>query len=161
MAQREYKQLPNEDDVRAALKSSANTPAMYFVPHIMDKKTMGDPENQRKFVEGPIALVTIRQPGPPKMGPYLIQWFILSLVISVVAGYLASRTVPSGARFLARLPPHQHRGVPGVRGRQHHRRHLVEPAVEYRREGPPRCRDLRGRHGLRLRRALARGRLIG
>ena len=101
----DYRKLPNEDEVRAALKSSANAPAMYFVPHIMDKKALNDPENQRKFVEGPIALVTIRPPGPPKMGPYLIQWFILSLVISAVAGYLASRTVPAGASFLAVCRP--------------------------------------------------------
>ena len=101
----DYRKLPNEDEVRGALKSSAHAPGMYFVPHMMDHSAIAKPENQQKFVEGPIALVTIRKPGPPKMGPYLVQWFILSLVVSVVAGYLASRTVPAGASFLAVCRP--------------------------------------------------------
>ena len=101
----DYRKLPNEDEVRAALKSSANAPAMYFVPHMMDHKAIAQPGNAQKFIEGPVALVTIRPPGPPKMGPYLIQWFILSLAISAVAGYLASRTVPAGASFLAVCRP--------------------------------------------------------
>jgi len=101
----DYRKLPNEDEVRAALKPVANAPAMYFMPHMMDHKAMGQPENRQKFIDGPIALVTIRPPGPPKMGPYLLQWFILSLAISAVAGYLASRTVPAGASFLAVCRP--------------------------------------------------------
>jgi hypothetical protein len=101
----DYRKLPNEDEVRGALKSSANAPGMYFVPHMMDHKEIAKPENAQKFVEGPIALITIRPPGPPKMGPYLVQWFVLSLLVSVIAGYLASRTVPAGASFLAVCRP--------------------------------------------------------
>ena len=101
----DYRKLPNEDEVRSALKSSANAPGMYFVPHVMDHKEVARPENTQKFVEGPIALVTIRSPGPPKMGPYLGKWFLLCLLVSVVAGYLASRTVPAGASFLAVCRP--------------------------------------------------------
>ena len=101
----DYRRLPNEDEVRACLKSSANAPGMYFAPHMMDHKEMRKPENVQKFVEGPIALITIRPPGAPKMGPYLAQWFVLVLFVSVIAGYLASRTVPGGASFLAVCRP--------------------------------------------------------
>lgn len=101
----DYRKLPNEDEVRAALKSSADAPAMYFLPHVLDHKAVSLPENQQKFAEGPIALITIRPRGRPSMGYYLVRWFVLTLFISAIAGYLASRTVPAGASFLAVCRP--------------------------------------------------------
>ena len=62
---------------------------------------MKSPELQRKFVEGPIAFITLRAPGPPAMGSSMALWFALNVVIALLAGYLASRTLPSGASFLA------------------------------------------------------------
>jgi hypothetical protein len=101
----DYRKLPNEDEVRACLKSASGAPGMYFVPHMGDMKEMRKPENVQKFVDGPIALITIRPPGAPKMGPQLTQWFILGLFVSAIAGYLASKTVPADASFLAVCRP--------------------------------------------------------
>jgi hypothetical protein len=39
--------------------------------------------------------------GLPSMGRPLGLWFALNLVIAICAGYLASRTLPAGASFLA------------------------------------------------------------
>ncbi len=101
----DYRRLPNEDEVRASLKSSANAPAIYFVPHMMDHKEMQKPENVQKFVDGPIALVTIRKPGAPTMGPYLAQWFLLTLFVSVISAYLASKMLGPGSSFLGICRP--------------------------------------------------------
>ena len=35
------------------------------------------------------------------MGPQLVQWFLFAVVVSLVAGYLGSRTLPSTATYLA------------------------------------------------------------
>ena len=97
----EYRKLPNEDEVRAALRSVAGTPAVYFVPYCIDHKQMQAPEMQQKFKEGPVAMVTMRRSGPPSMGAPLSQWFVMNLVVAAVAAYLASKAVPPGASFLA------------------------------------------------------------
>ena len=101
----DYRRLPNEEEARATLRSSAAAPGMYFVPHMADMKEMQKPENVQKFVEGPIAMITIRPTGKPAMGAPLAQWFVLNVFVSVVAAYLASKMVPAGASFLAICRP--------------------------------------------------------
>ena len=97
----EYKKLPNEDEARAVLRPAAGTPAVYFVPYCIDHKQMQAPEMQQKFKEGPVAMITIRPSGLPSMGGPLSQWFVLNLVVAVIAGYLACHAVPAGAGFMA------------------------------------------------------------
>ena len=101
----EYRKLPNEDEVRAALRSSANEPGQYIVPHVADHALLRNPEVVQKFVDGPLALIAMRKPGPPKMGAFLAQWFVLNLVVAILAGYLASKMVVAGASFLAICRP--------------------------------------------------------
>jgi hypothetical protein len=45
--------------------------------------------------------VILRSPGAPKMGPSLGQWFATSLVISLIAAYVASLTLAPGTAFVA------------------------------------------------------------
>jgi hypothetical protein len=101
----EYRKLPNEDEVRAALRSSSGAPGNYFIPHMSHHKEMRNPDMLQKFVEGPVAMVTMRRAGPPTMGGALSQWFLLNVVIAVIAGYLAAKTVPAAASFLAVARP--------------------------------------------------------
>jgi len=98
---KDYRGLTNEDAARAVLKAGSAGPGQYFIPHCADMKDMAKPEMQQKFVEGPVGMVVIRPSGAPKMGPQLAQWFVLSLVVAGVAAYVAARTVPFGASFLA------------------------------------------------------------
>ena len=97
----DYRGLPNEDQVRAAIRSSNPAPGQYFMPHCPDHKELKKPEVQQKFIDGPVGIITLMRPGPPTMGKPLVLWFILNLLIAIAAGYLASRTVPHGASFLA------------------------------------------------------------
>lgn len=101
----DYKPLPNEDEVRAALRSSSKAPAQYMVPYCEDPKDFKKPEVMQRFVDGPIALIAIRKPGAPAMGPFLGQWFALNLAVAILAGYIASKMVPAGASFLAICRP--------------------------------------------------------
>src|SRR3954465_11385182 len=97
----EYRKLPNEDEVRAALRSSAGAPGTYFMPHMSHHKEMKDPAMMSKFIEGPVAMVTMRRAGAPTMAPALGQWFVLNMVVAAVAAYLVCHAVPPGASFLA------------------------------------------------------------
>ncbi len=96
----EYRGLSNEDEVMAALRKGGATPGLYILPYCSDMKEMGKPEMQRKLTEGPIAYVTVSPSGMPNMGPQLAQWFLFTVVVSLFAAYLASRTVPAGASYL-------------------------------------------------------------
>ena len=97
----DYRKLANEDDVRVAIRSSNPQPGQYVIPHCADMKDMGKPEMLQKFQEGPVGLLTLRPACTPSMGRPLGLWFALNVVVALAAGYLASRTVPFGASFLA------------------------------------------------------------
>jgi hypothetical protein len=38
--------------------------------------------------------------GVPSMGGPLVKWFIFSIVVSVIAGYVASITIGTGAEYM-------------------------------------------------------------
>jgi hypothetical protein len=101
----DYRKAPNEDEVRGTLKALSGSPGMYFVPHMADMSEMKKPETMQKFIDGPIAMITIRPAGKPAMGAPLAQWFVLTVVVSIVAAYLASKMVPANASFLAICRP--------------------------------------------------------
>jgi hypothetical protein len=71
----DMKKLANEDEVRAAIRKGNATAGMYFIPYCADHKEMKLPEHARKLEEGPIGMLTLRTPGPIKMGPFLIWPF--------------------------------------------------------------------------------------
>jgi hypothetical protein len=96
----DYRKLPNEDDVRAVVRAGSPPPGQYFMPHCMDHKELQKPEVVQKFVEGPIALVTVRPNGAPTIGPALTQWFVLNLAVAAIVGYLAARALPPEASFM-------------------------------------------------------------
>jgi hypothetical protein len=89
----DYNKLANEDDVRAALRAANASPQQYVVPYCPGMKDMQAPEMQKKFTEGPIAFITFRPPGVPKMGGALGSWFAYTLVISAIAAYVAHKTL--------------------------------------------------------------------
>ena len=47
----DYKKLPNEDEVRAAIRKGSPAPAQYIIPHCMEGKDRNSPETTRKFEE--------------------------------------------------------------------------------------------------------------
>ena len=96
----DYRKLPNEEAVRAAIRSGNPVPGQYVVPHVADMKLMDTPEVKQKFVEGPLGVMYLRQPGQPTMGPMLGAWFLFSLVVSFFVAYIASHVFGPGAAYL-------------------------------------------------------------
>jgi hypothetical protein len=93
----DYWKLANEDEVRAAIRNAKPAPGLYMMPRCTDMKEMASPEMQQKFMEGPIAMLTVRPSGKPDMRKSLIQWFALNLFIATVCAHLAAWTQPVGA----------------------------------------------------------------
>jgi hypothetical protein len=96
----DYTRLPNEEAVRAALRSGNPAPAQYIIPYASGMKEMETPEMKQKFVEGPVAVLNLKRPGLYSMGRSLGQWFVFTLVVSLFVGYAAAHTVPEGAPYL-------------------------------------------------------------
>jgi hypothetical protein len=94
----DYKQLPDEDKLRAALRSAGLQPGLYHFPFCTHKE-MNTPAAQEKFKEGPVGFVTIFPSGPPNMPKFLGLWFVYCLILGVFTAYLTGRTVAFGAHY--------------------------------------------------------------
>jgi hypothetical protein len=95
----DYKQLPEEDKLRAALRSAGLQPGLYMFP-FCTHKDMNSPAAQEKYKEGPVGMMTVFPSGPPAMPKFLALWFVYSLIIGVFTAYLTGRTVAFGAHYL-------------------------------------------------------------
>jgi hypothetical protein len=96
----DYRQLPDEDKVRAALRGAGLTRGLYIFPFCSHKE-MNSPAMQEKYKEGPVGHMTIFPPGPPAMPKFLAMWFVYCLIISFFVAYLTGRTLASGVHYLA------------------------------------------------------------
>lgn len=94
---RDYVAAPNEDVLRAAL--SHVPPGDYVLPHAGSMAAMKSPEFTAKMREGPVVLMTVRPGATPSMGKELTLWFVYCVVVSVFAGYIASRALGPGAAY--------------------------------------------------------------
>ncbi len=97
----DFGKVPAEDEVMDALRKLEIPPGEYVVPHAGTPKEMGTPEFAEKTKKGPVLFMTVIPSGPPAMGASLAQWFVYSIVVGVIAGYIASRALAPGAHYLA------------------------------------------------------------
>jgi hypothetical protein len=96
----DVKPVPSEAAVAAALRPFAIPPGDYVMPHAGSMAGMKTPEYQEKLAKGPVAVITVLPNGPFNMGKSLGLWFVLNLLVSLFAGYLASRAVEAGGDYL-------------------------------------------------------------
>ena len=89
----DFRKLANEDAVRAAVRAGSPTPGQYAVPHCADMKELQGEELRAKFREGPVALLTIKASGEPKMGGALGKWFLFNLAVATLAAAAALKLV--------------------------------------------------------------------
>lgn len=71
------------------------------MPYAGSAEAMKDPAYGEKLNQGPVMIATVLPNGPFAMGKNLVQWFLFTVLVSLFAAYLASRTVPVGAEYLA------------------------------------------------------------
>ena len=91
----EFKKLPNEDAMIAAVKSQNLSPGIYGFPDCQDHSKMKDPEFIKKVTDGPVGVVHVWPPGM-KMGGKMIGSFVFYVVVSVLVALLATITLHRG-----------------------------------------------------------------
>jgi hypothetical protein len=97
----DYRQLPSEDAVMDALRGFDIPPGEYVMPYAGSSKEYGSPEFIEKCEKGPMAFVTFMAPGKPKMGGQLAMWFVFSIIVGILAAYVAGRALGPGAEYLS------------------------------------------------------------
>ena len=94
----DFNKTRDEKDVRAAL--SGLSPGYYMVPYAMDQAEFKKPEVQQKWIDGPLAYVTVIPNGLPQMGPKFVMSFIFYVLVGTVCAYLVTRTIGTDASYL-------------------------------------------------------------
>ena len=97
----DYPRMPNEDQVRNALRPLAIPPGDYMIPRPSGSEEMRSPEFAEKVRQGPNMVVTVLPNAPFSMKSNLIQWFLYALVVSIFAAYVAGRALPPGSPYLS------------------------------------------------------------
>ncbi|WP_299074482.1 hypothetical protein [uncultured Paraglaciecola sp.] len=93
----DYKGLSNEQGVSIALAETSPSPGLYTLPYCSDMQAMAEEAMQKKFTEGPVAMVTIMPNGMPNMGKLLSQQIVFFITGSFLIGYLASISIVQSA----------------------------------------------------------------
>lgn len=95
----DFRKLPQEDSVLKAIRDAGVTPDDYMFPYCTSMKDACSPEYLERCKQGPVGYVTFLPNGPMNMGRALLQWFVLTLVVSLFVAYVASIALPSGASY--------------------------------------------------------------
>jgi hypothetical protein len=97
---KDYGQVPSEDDVMAALRKFSIAPGDYFIPCAKGPADMKTPEYRKKVEQGPLVIMTVLGSNAYAMGRRLLQWFLFTVVVSIFAAYVASRTLAPGTPYI-------------------------------------------------------------
>jgi hypothetical protein len=97
----DYRRVPAEDDVMAALRKFDLPPGDYMLPRAASPSDMKSPDFMDKMTKGPILIFTVIPSGPPSMAQQLVQWFVYCVVVGSFAAYVAGRALGPGADYVA------------------------------------------------------------
>ena len=96
----DWKQLPDEEAVRAALNKEKLVPGQYIVPWASSQQEMQGETYIKKATEGPVGILTLREPGPPTMGKSIGMSFVYYVVVSIAVAYVTGRTLAPGTEYM-------------------------------------------------------------
>lgn len=97
----DYKGLPGEANVLAAIRGESVQPGDYMFPFCTSMSEMGSDEMMAKFNQGPVGFITVLANGPMAIGKSLLTWFVYTLVIGVFVAYLTNLAHVAGADSMA------------------------------------------------------------
>ena len=95
----DFGKLASEDEAMDALRKLNVPPGDYMMPCGSGPASMKDPAFIEKMKKGPVALLTVMKSGAPNMNANLVQWFVFSVVVGVIAAYVAGRALAPGADY--------------------------------------------------------------
>ena len=97
----DYSELPNESDVASVLGANNPKPALYSLPHCTDMKMMGEESMQKKFSDGPVAMISVLPNGMPPMGKLLGLQLLFFILGSALIAYLACLALPTASDYMS------------------------------------------------------------
>ncbi len=89
----DYKKLTNEDAIREVMGKAKLMPGLYVTPYCDDHKQMAEPAFVEKREKGPVGFITIAPNGQFSMGKQLFLWFLVALLVSFLASYVARHSL--------------------------------------------------------------------
>ena len=96
----DFKTMPDEDKIRAALRPFNVPPGDYILPACAGGN-YNSPEYKAKVEEGPNQIVTVLPKGSSSMGSIFVQWFVYLVIVGIFTAYVAYHTLPPSAHYLA------------------------------------------------------------
>ena len=96
----DYRKVPDEDRLMDAVRPLGIPPGDYMVPRPASMKEMSSPAFTEKMKKGPVMILTVIPAGPVSMGKNLVQWFLYSVVVGILAAYVAGRALPPGEEYI-------------------------------------------------------------
>ena len=100
---RDYRKLADEAAVLASLRQHGIPPGQYMFPCAGSMKEFGTPEMQAKFAQGPVGTLIVRGKDSMNIGKALAQWFVLTLVVSAIVGYVTGLACAPGSANVFRV----------------------------------------------------------
>jgi hypothetical protein len=88
--------VPDDDVAIAAVRSLNLAPDDYAVPNPRLPDGRKNPDFIPKFERGPSFHMTVMDPGNMNMGKYIGTWFLFTLLISTIAGWVTGSIVAPG-----------------------------------------------------------------
>jgi hypothetical protein len=93
----DFRKLPDEDGVAAALRKAGAPQGSYMLPYCSDNAQFKDPAFLKRFEDGPVAIVTMMRSGAPNLAKHLALWFGFCFLASFTTAYVARHTLTPGA----------------------------------------------------------------
>jgi hypothetical protein len=96
----DFRKMPKEQEAMDALRPLNIPPGDYVFPYAGSMKASQDPAYVERIKAGPVGFVTVLPNGQIKMGASLVLWFLFSIVVSIIAAYIAGSALRRGATYL-------------------------------------------------------------
>ena len=92
----DYKKLPDEDALQAAVRAQKISPAMYMFPSCTHKELRENPAIQAKMKAGPVGVLTVLH-SRPKMGLSMGMWLVFNVLVATAVAALAGQAFSPGS----------------------------------------------------------------
>jgi len=99
MHKTDYAHLSDEKNVLEGLRNKGVKPGMYMFPGAECMKDMGNPEYIAKCELGPVGYMIVLPSKMWDMNKSLLQWFLYSVLMSVLTAYVANFSLLPVADF--------------------------------------------------------------
>ena len=96
----DFRRLPDEEKVMDALRPFDLPPGAYVAPRPASMKEMSSPEFAEKIKRGPNVMLQVMANQTGGMGRQLVLWFVYTIVVAGLSGYVAGHALGPGANYL-------------------------------------------------------------